>query len=366
MTRALPFLLLAACAGGPADDGTDTDAVAGVGVRTIPVGERLVEVWYPSSDPVGTDTIALVDHVPAAFTDRVGPEFPLPSFDHPARRDATAAEPTGPDGWPVLLFSHGFGGFRTQSASLCAEAAAQGYVVVSTDHPGRTLGDIVPCLLDPPAGDCQLAFPPDFDGEDPALDDLAALADWLDQGAAGLDLPVDPDRWGLFGHSAGGGSTSAFASQDPRIDAALALAGAGTFTRSLPSGVIGGSCDGIVAEADLQAVGPSTSDGYWSIPGAGHLAFSDLCAVDLGALADELEARDDANGLYLFGLRALAVDGCPDVTPRVEDPACEGAFLPLARTDAVLEVAVPAFFDAHLKGAGDGLGADLSADLVRR
>lgn len=368
MRRVTCLLVLGACATGGVDP-SDTDPTSdgyAVGVLTTSVDEHQVEVWYPTTDPEGTDTVSLADFTPQAFRDRVGADFPLPGFTQPARRDAAPAPPPAEAGWPVVLFSHGFGGFRTQSATLCAHLASRGYVVVSTDHPGRMITDVVPCLLDPPAGTCTLSFPPDFDGVDPALEDLADVLAWLAADAPAADLPaLDLGRLGIFGHSAGGGSTSAFASAEPRVRAALPLAGSGAFTRELPSAVIGGSCDGIVKEPGLAETGATSSQGYWSLAGAGHLAFSDLCAVDLGDLADRIEVLDDANALFLFGLRALAVDGCPGASPLVQDATCTDGFLPLESSDEALRYAIPAFFDQTLLGEGEGIEAGVVAELVR-
>lgn len=320
-----------------------------VGVRTFEDAGQRFEVWYPATDDVdgATDVVDLAEFVPEPFADRT-PEITVPTIPTPAWRDAPPRALDDP--LPVVLFSHGFGGFRTQSFSLTAHLASRGYVVVSADHPGRMLTDVLPCLLVPPAGPCAL-----FGGGDPAVDDLAAVLAWVKRTPDVLATLADPTRVGLFGHSAGGVSTTTFASTDETIDAALPMAGAGTFSRALPSAVIGGSCDAIVPESALLDAGATASEGYFSLRDAGHLAFSDLCDADLGAVAETLADRDDVNSLVLAQLGTLAVDGCPGASPQVTSDTCGEAWLDPAVAARSLRGAMTVFFDLHLSQRGPGL-----------
>lgn len=336
---------------------------APVGVRTVVAEGETIEVWYPAPD--GTegepDVVDLADHLPELFLDAIA-EIDPPSFTQDAVRDAPVRRLDGP--LPVVVFSHGFGGFRTQSVELTAHLASRGYVVVSADHPGRTLGDVAPCLLTTPTAPCTISF--GGAGDDPAVEDVSHVMDWLASGPdflAEADL-LDLDQVGIFGHSAGGVTTSGVANVDPRFDAALAMAGAAPFTRDLPSAVVGGSCDGVVPESSLVEAGATASEGYLSLVGAGHLAFSDLCRGGFRGLADAIAERDDANGLVLSGLATLATDGCPDGTPSEDLPTCD-AFLDLEVSSPILRHAVTAFFDLHLKEGGEGLDGLEAPQLVR-
>ncbi len=183
---------------------------APVGVRTVTFEDQTFEVWYPAPDSVAgsaPQTIDVSAFVPAVFTELVGAFdlTPLPSIavrDVPPRR---LPEPV-----PALLFSHGFGGFRTQSVTLCAHLASRGYIVVAADHPGRMLGDVLPCLFDPPLKGCDLAAL--AGGDDPGVDDMLAARRWVEQqpGDSGSFLAgvLDPERIGILGHSAGGGTAA--------------------------------------------------------------------------------------------------------------------------------------------------------------
>lgn len=359
---ALVLAGLTACAAPEPLDLPDDPAASTmpVGVRTYTLSDATLEVWYPATaNTEGSgEQVDLGDYLPDAFTERV-PELDAPSYSTPALRDApprSLAEPL-----PVVMFSHGFGAFRTQSATLTAHLAARGYVVIAADHPGRMLTDIAPCLLSPFAGDCVL---PNFGGgEDPAQAQLAVARAWLDDPDPELAPLIDTSSLGIFGHSAGGRSTAIYASENTEVDAALPLGGADAFSRDVPSAVIGGSCDAIIREPALIDDGATTSEGYYSLRDAGHLAFSDLCRIDLGELGAVIEARDDASAL-VAGLISLGTDGCPGYEPTVNLETCGDTFLDLDRSDLILKHAVTAFFDAHLRGEGGGLSTLTYPELV--
>jgi predicted dienelactone hydrolase len=62
------------------------------------------------------------------------------------RRDRTgepllAGATPAPGSWPVIVFSHGFGGIRFQSYFLTERLATHGFIVIAPDHPGNTLVD---------------------------------------------------------------------------------------------------------------------------------------------------------------------------------------------------------------------------------
>jgi len=343
----LAVVLGLSCAGGDGPPSEEPPVMV-VGVRTVSVEGLDVEVWYPAAaQPRSpTEAVAFDAVLSASILDRLGnPE--LPGIPTQAVRDAEPRD--GP--FPAILFSHGFGGTRQQSVTLTAHLAAQGFVVAATDHRGRTLMDFVPCVFtDPPEDGCDLSF------DDPGPDDLAVLADWLDDGADGL--PVDPTPgYGLFGHSAGGGSTVTIGNNDLRFTALAPMAGGGAITRSdVAVQRWAGTCDGIVpATGSLEAHEASATGSYLELLGAGHLAFSDLCALDLGGIVAQLSARDDVNPLLLAQAEQLAVDGCAGapVVPDLE--GCEAnAFLDLDRSEALLMEELGAFFIEALGGGGPG------------
>lgn len=254
-----------------------------------------------------------------------------------------------------MVFSHGFGGFRTQSVSMVSHLASRGYVVVTADHPGRNIGELLPCMFAPPLPSCELnGFTPD-----PALDDLDDVTDWIQAEADGGFLAGlgDPENLGIFGHSAGGFSTATVAQTDVRFRASLPMAAGGTVARDEPNTILSGTCDGIVPDADITAAwAADPDDGLVRIKGGGHHAFSDFCDLGLLELADQFLAGGDANELVTQNFIELGSDGCPGAEP-LDDVPCEGGFLPTSESGPIVNALVTLFFDAELKGEGGGIAS---------
>jgi len=355
----LVWLTLLACNG----KATDTAAVeplvlpadpsasgAPVGVQTHTHQGVTFEVWYPTTDAQAgsaTEPADFGQFLPASFTERVG-AITLPSPDSGAIRDAPIRD-TGA-ALPVVLFSHGFGGFRLQSFDITVHLASRGYIVVAPDHPGRMMTDLLPCLFSPPLDGCDLTGFVD----DPALEGLPAALDWI----AGSDLAgyADAEQLGLIGHSAGGGSVSTLAGTEPRTAAVIPMAGGGAITADVPALFIDGECDGIVSPGSTAAAAAGSADAtHARLLGAGHLAFSDMCALDLGALADEhLDGRDDLNSTFYSQLLSLGIDGCSGAVP-AESTGCTGDFLGIEAGLTLTRALATEFFDLHLRGEGEGV-----------
>ncbi len=121
----------------------------------------------------------------------------------------TVAEP-----FPVVTFSHGYLGLRSQNTWQMEELASQGYVVVAPNHTyGAVLtvfpdGRVIFGLTEPPddlpittagrLGIRQWAADTQF-----ILDQLAC---WQAEPGHFLNGRLDLDRLGIFGHSMGGGA----------------------------------------------------------------------------------------------------------------------------------------------------------------
>jgi len=192
------------------------------GVRTVDErrGDRSlpVEIWYPATDRYAGRDVA------AATRDSYDliPGFP------PASQDAVRDAAGRPGRFPLVVFSHGYGGHRRQSTFLCTHLASHGYVVAAVDHTGNTILDIMQAVMMRQSG----ATPPDADAvleefivARPA--DVSYTIDRVLGGAGRLECRVDPERIGAAGHSFGGWTTLAVAASDRRIRAAFPLAPAG-------------------------------------------------------------------------------------------------------------------------------------------
>ncbi|MDP2307382.1 MAG: hypothetical protein Q8P18_15255 [Pseudomonadota bacterium] len=334
---------------------------APVGVTTIVTDDVTLEVWYPASDSTQGDTESPDFDVflPAVFLDAVG-DVSFPTFDSGAVRDAPLRVPEAP--YPVVLFSHGFGGMRLQSLDYTVHLASRGYVVVAADHPGRMMGDILPCLFSPPLEGCDLSA---FGGADPATDDVEAAVAWVDAAAkegffAGA---LDTAQLGLSGHSAGAGTTIGVGDANARFSALLPMAGYGAPERNVPTLLLGGTCDTFALDADSIVASEALQDGALvRVLGAGHLAFSDLCQLDLAGSAEVwLSGREDLNDTVYGLLLQLATDGCPGFTPAPE--ACEEtSFLPLETSAPIIRHYSTVFFDETLRSTGAGVEGGVYAE----
>lgn len=364
-TALAPFLLgslLVACTGGADDSGApapeplvlpEDPAAAGVpvGVRTVEIpGGPTVEIWYPAPDAVAGEAGEAVDvgqFVPESVTELVG-EVVLGDLESSAVRDAALREPESP--YAVVLFSHGLGAFRSQSPDLVTHLASRGYVVVSADHQGRTLGDLLPCVFSPPLEGCAMST------DDPGEQDIPEVLDWLEEVAAAgsgsfLEGRVDLEALALTGHSAGGRTTSTVGNEDPRVKAQLAYAAGVPLTGPGPRLLVGGSCDAYAdGEAMEAALAESEGAVLLSLTGAGHLPFSDICELDLAGLAEEvLGPREDVNQALLDQLVALATDGCPVAEPPGWED-CETDWQDLDQSQEIVRHASTVFLDEALRG----------------
>ncbi|MFN7152009.1 MAG: hypothetical protein ACK4V6_21330 [Microthrixaceae bacterium] len=167
-----------------------------VGVTTIDLSDRKMEVWYPV-DPadIGTgprDEYFIRDYV-STFFDGLIPEDVNP----PYVTDATRAVPASPDGpFPLVIFSHGFASYRVQSTFLTTHLASWGFVVISPDYLERGLRSV---LGEPP--------PVSRSDTDVANEAIEAARTATTTPGDLLEGVIDGSTVYPIGHSAGGGTT---------------------------------------------------------------------------------------------------------------------------------------------------------------
>lgn len=278
----------------------------GVTTRTLPEG-GLVEVWYPADESAagGTTSYKVSDFLPPAIADLLNGDVD-DSFTIDGTRDAPAAA-DGP--FPIVLFSHGASSFRTQSSHLAEHLASWGIVTASTDHPSRD-------LLNGLGGTAE--------GQPPSVDQMRSMRTYLttlgDDPILGGAL--DTERVALGGHSAGGGTIAEVALDEGILGYVSYASGLRDVIPGVPSLFMAGELDGIIeasrtAEAFELASAPSW---LWVFDDAGHLAFSDLCAIGGGDA--NLIVLAEAAGLGAFiddRLRTLATDGCDEPNRPVQE-----------------------------------------------
>jgi predicted dienelactone hydrolase len=207
----------------------------GVGTRRI-----MVQVWYPAAaveDPPVDPWTEDLDIVGPAMSRRLGyPGFFLSHTRYTAAQSVKSAPPLAGT-FPLVLYSHGYGGFRTIAVNQMEALASHGYVVMAADH---TFGaaavrfpDGAVATLDPEALPREGTVAEDVYKERAvtlattfALD-LAGIVDALEEGSAGpfasMADHVDLGRIGVMGHMVGGGAAVRFCLSDPRCQAVLGM-----------------------------------------------------------------------------------------------------------------------------------------------
>lgn len=202
--------------------------------------EIMVQIWYPAEPAAGAQPAEWMRRLDVAAP-AIARYLELPSFmlDHAAlvRTNAVEGAPlAGTARYPVVVYSHGWNGFRAINTNQMEALASHGYVAVGIDH---TYGALVTVLADGRVALNNPAALPDDAPDDVyqhaseqleatyaadvefVLDQLARLdAGAVDPRFAGR---LDLGRIGLFGHSTGGGAIALVCSRDPRCKAGLGM-----------------------------------------------------------------------------------------------------------------------------------------------
>ena len=281
-----------------------------------------VEVWYPAASAAEPTSYELIPGV--AF------DSDLSTVD---------AQPSDEAPFPVVVFSHGSGGLRQQSATIVETVASHGFVVVAADHAGNT------------AIDRLLGTETEFgvSARNRVLD-VGLLLDELEAGrlAGGL---ADTEQIGVMGHSFGGFTALAVAggyediAADPRVDAIVPLAPASSrltdealTSIGIPMLIVTGSDDATTPVEDQStrplelASGPAT---FVEIEGGSHEVVTNICDILAAVSAPGAEVPDGT----IEAARALAGETC--------DP---GAAVDVAQAFDITERYAVSFFRQHLAG----------------
>ncbi|MGW4946098.1 alpha/beta hydrolase family protein [Actinoplanes sp. NPDC004185] len=208
-------------------DRSRPDPVTGRGHR-----ELMISVWYPAAPGARSHPVApwmTAAPLRALLADN--------GFDpEVAAGPRTAGHEDAPvlrggDRRPVIVFSHGSGGHRSETTIVVQELVSHGYAVVTVDHPydsysefpgGRLTvpGDDVPVTPWDHANDVRFVLD--------RIEDLVAGRN-PDAGRrrlpAGLGATLDTRRVGMFGWSKGATATALVMNTDRRVRAGLSLDG---------------------------------------------------------------------------------------------------------------------------------------------
>jgi predicted dienelactone hydrolase len=190
-----------------------------VGVVTLSLADRDVEVWYPV-DPAAvegqaTEVFDSLSVFPEEFAAAIPPEL-SGEIDTGAFRDAAPVAEGGP--FPVVIYSHGFGGYRQVSTNYTTYLASHGMVVASADHLERGIAEQTRDLLN--AGQFDTTNTP----ADADVQTVAATIELLGEEEPVAAI-VDLDRVAITGHSAGAGTAVRSAIALDQIDAFVSISG---------------------------------------------------------------------------------------------------------------------------------------------
>jgi len=290
------------------------------GVTTISLGDRDMEVWYPAAPAAATgvqpDEYFVRDFVAGWVEDLLDPSV-NPPFVTDGYRDIAPAAADGP--FPLVLFSHGFAGFRLTTTFLTTHLASWGFVVIAPDYLERGLASV---LGDPVPG---------ARSDRVVAGEAIEAAKTASAGAGGLlEGVVDATEVFPIGHSAGGGTSLRLLTRDD-VSSVIPMA-SGISELSLIQGNapvlpadkaitwLAGRADGIADVANART-------GFTYTPGprrlvelarSGHNnAFTDLCEIGDGGIAEIARGT----GLPIpANLLSLGDDGCttPPFAPSPE------------------------------------------------
>ena len=310
LTLALPFLLPVPVLPTPSGGlpvGTisleivDTEREMAYGPAPESSRRFMVQVWYPaapSTGPKPESWSADWDLVAPAMSRLLG--FPSWFLSHTryTSSHSVLSAPVAPGTFPVVIYSHGWTGFRSIAINQMEALASNGYIVIAPDH---TYGAVVSRF---PDGEV-IGYSPDAlpsaetVGSDAHLraaqqliatyaDDLVSVLDELDDGVDGqfanFEASLDLSRIGVFGHSAGGGAAVQVCLLDDRCHAVL---GFDPWVEPLPARVLreratkpalflrSDQWRGTQNDALLRGLaGRGESVTYWlGVEGAGHNDF---------------------------------------------------------------------------------------------
>lgn len=285
----------------------------------------MIQVWYPSEPSTSAERAPWMANA-NVFAPAISEYLDLPSFflDHlelvkvPAYRDVPVAQTD--EGFPVILFSHGWNGFNAQNTGQALQLASHGFVVVGVQH---TYGAIVTVFAGGTiAKNNPSALPegaPQEEYETAAqvlanqwAGDIAVVLDSLASRNSSVKSPfggkLDLSRVGAYGHSTGGGAAIQFCGTDSRCKALLAM---DPFMRPVSSEII----DTGISQPSFFMFSQTWADdvnsrnnelfhrfmphlaqsfGVITIDGTAHYDFSDLPL--LSPLAPQLGLKGPING----------------------------------------------------------------------
>ena len=203
----------------PDGDRSRPDPVAG--------RELMADVWYPAGRDARRHPVA--PWMAAAPLRALLEANGLAAVAAPRTAGRLGAPALRAGRRPVILFSHGAAGHRSETTVVVQELASHGYVVVTVDHPYDSYTEFPDGRVAVPADDVPVTpwdHARDIRYVLDRIEDLAAGRN-PDAGRrplpAGLGAALDPRRIGMFGWSKGATATALVMNEDRRVRAGIGL-----------------------------------------------------------------------------------------------------------------------------------------------
>lgn len=305
----------------------------------------MVQVWYPA-EPVENATSTSwtpdLSTVGPALSRRLG--FPGFFLSHTRYTRANAIPSARPlEGmFPLVLYSHGWTGFRSIALNQIESLASNGYIVIAADHayaaiasrfPDGTVVEFDPdALPDQQTVESQVYDEAAIDLVSTLSDDLVGILDALAAGTSSpfgeLTAHVDLGRIGAYGHSTGGGAALRLCLSDERCSAVL---GMDAWVEPIP--------DRAIATPSQVPMLFMRSDGWRGTPNDGRLR--------------GVAERSDAT-TYWIGINGAGHNDfimTPLLSPIAGRLGLKGP-IPAARVIPIIDRFLIGFFDHTLLGTG--------------
>jgi predicted dienelactone hydrolase len=211
-------------------------------VPALPVRELVIQFWYPAATVHGYPRAPWMTPATTRAYERSN-GLPAGVLKWPTTHAYVGAPVDRRGGRrPVVLYSHGLGGQRTETTALVEDLASHGYIVITVDH----VHDAGAVEL--PDGRLEAAAIPELTKDNEVqvttkaiearvrdtrfvLDQLARIDRGDNPDAEHRRLPgglrgaLDFKHVGMMGHSDGGATTAAATPTEPRITAGINLDG---------------------------------------------------------------------------------------------------------------------------------------------
>lgn len=305
------------------------------GVTTLVIDGTKTEIWYPAmkADIEGRQA-DVYDLREWLVSDIVIDEKDAPIYVTNGYRDVSIATDAL---FPLILYSHGLGSYRSQSTFLMSHLASWGHVVAAPDHTERGIALLT-----------TMGFP-DFEKSVPTM---RGVLDQLEREHADPSSRfyqrIDLKTIVASGHSAGASTAVEFA-HDPRVSAYAPLSvDTSTALPEKPSLFMAGSFDEVIlpnrTDGLAQGRAGDALNAYVLIFGAGHQVFTDICYIaeehgGLLKLARKYEVP--VPEFYDF----LADDGCrpSDLKPKQAWPMIQHYVTALAKHAAGMDAQTAGF-----------------------